>query len=88
METKQVLQGKAIVVCDCGFVYVGDVEYDDKFCVVSNAMNIRKWGTSKGLGELALNGPTENTVLDAVGTVRVPSRAVINIIDTVDALWK
>ena len=87
MEKKQVLEGFAIVVADRGFVYVGDVKSDEQFCVVENARNIRRWGTTKGLGQLALEGPTSDTVLDAVGTVRIPSRAVISIIDSEAAKW-
>lgn len=87
MESKQVLEGFAIVVADRGFVYVGDVRYDESFCIVNNAYNIRKWGTTRGLGELALNGPTGSTEMDKVGTVRIPSRAVISIIDSEAKKW-
>ena len=80
METKTVLQGFAIVVLDRGFVYVGDVACDSDWCVITNAKNIRQWGTTKGLGEL-VNGPTSKTVLDNVGTVRASMRAVISIIE-------
>jgi len=45
------------------------------------------WGTTKGLGELALNGPLPNTKLDVVGTVRAPARAVISMIDTEATKW-
>ena len=87
METKQVLARFAIVVADRAYVYVGDIVYDDRFCVITSARNIRRWGTTKGLGELALEGPKENTVLDLVGTVRIPSHAVISVIDAEAALW-
>jgi hypothetical protein len=80
METKTVLQGFAIAVLDRGFVYVGDVTCDDQWCVITNAKNIRQWGTTNGLGEL-VSGPTSKTVLDQVGTVRAPMRAVISIIE-------
>ena len=80
METKTVLQGFAIVVLDRGFVYVGDVSCDSDWCVIRNAKNIRVWGTTKGLGEL-VGGPTSKTVLDTVGTVRAPMRAVISVIE-------
>ena len=72
MKESTVLEGFAIVVLDRGFVYVGDVRMDDRFCVISGARNIRRWGTTRGLGELALDGPLQHTVLDAVGTVRAP----------------
>jgi len=87
MESKQVLSGFAIVVVDRGFVYVGNVEVTDDWCVVSNAHNIRKWGTRKGLGQLAEEGSQEETVLDRVGVVRIPMRAVISIIDTEVGKW-
>jgi hypothetical protein len=84
MEMNEVLTGFAIVVLDRGFVYVGDVTCDDQWCVIKNAKNIRVWGTTKGLGEL-VSGPTSKTVLDDVGTVRAPMRAVISLID---AKWQ
>jgi len=88
MEQKTVLTGTAIVVCDRGFVYVGNITMDDRFCIIENAHNIRYWGTTRGLGELAANGETDKTKLDPTGTVRVPSRAVINIIETEGKKWK
>ena len=87
METRKVLTGFSIVVLDRGFVYVGDVVHDGEWCAISNAKNIRVWGTTKGLGELALNGPLPNTKLDVVGTVRAPARAVISMIDTEVTKW-
>ena len=87
METKTVMQGAAIVVLDRGFVYVGNVTIDGDWCVIERAQNIRVWGTTKGLGEL-VSGPTKDTKLDPVGTVRAPMRAVISIIDTKAEAWK
>lgn len=76
-----------IVVADRGFVYVGYVEEQENFVKLTNAKNIRIWGTTKGLGEL-VGGPTNNTKLDNVGTIRVPNRAVISIIDVEQSKWK
>ena len=87
MEKKEVLSGYAIVVLDRGFVYVGTAEVDSDWCIITNARNIRAWGTTQGLGELATNGPTESTKLDIIGTVRAPMRAVISIIDTEESKW-
>lgn len=87
MEKKTMLIGFCIVVCDRGFVYVGKMTWDGEFAVVENAKNIRYWGTTRGLGELALNGPTAQTKLDPCGTVRVPCRAVINMLDTEESKW-
>ena len=72
--------GKQIVVLDRGFVYVGDVTIKGDYVHLNNAKNIRRWGTSKGLGEL-LEGPLSNTVTDPVsGTILIPARAVIHFI--------
>ncbi len=87
METKTVLSGFGIVVADRGYVYVGNVNLDDQFAVVTNAKNVRVWGTTKGLGELALCGPTSSTKLDDVGTVRIPMRAIISLIDSEAEKW-
>jgi len=71
--------GTMIVVLDRGFVYVGKVKIDGDYVTISNARNIRYWGTTKGLGEL-VSGPTEKTRLDEVGEVIAPKRAVIHLI--------
>lgn len=68
-----------IVVLDRGFVYVGNVADEGENIRITNCRNIRRWGTTKGLGEL-VNGPTKDTVLDQVGTVLAPKRAVIHYI--------
>ena len=87
MERKTVLSGFAVVVIDRGFVYVGDVVCNDDWCVISNAYNIRVWGTTEGLGELVRSGPTTETKLDAVGVVRAPMRAIISVIDSEASKW-
>ena len=76
-----------IVVLDRGFVYVGRVSHEDGFIVIHDARNIRKWGTTQGLGQLATDGPQPNTELDTVGTVRAPARALISLIDTEANRW-
>ena len=87
METRTIQTGFAIAVVDRGFVYVGECEHDGEWCIIKNAYNIRRWGTTKGLGELALNGPTGATELDVVGTVRIPGQALISLIDTETEKW-
>lgn len=75
-----------IVVLDRGFVYVGAVTIADDFVTIRNAKNVRVWGTTKGLGELA-KGPTSKTVTDPTGTVRAPLRALIAIVDVELGAW-
>ena len=61
---------KRIVVADRGWVFVGSCEDNaDGTVTITGAKNIRRWGTTKGLGEL-VNGPLGDTVTDDYGTVR------------------
>lgn len=73
------IAGQHIAVLDRGFVYVGDAEINGDFLSIKKAKGIRRWGTTKGLGELR-TGPTPQTVLDEVGEVIVPLRALIHLI--------
>lgn len=76
-----------IVILDRGFVYVGDVTIGDQWVTIRNACNVRRWGTSKGLGELAKSGPTANSVIDPAGLVRAPLRALIGMIECEASSW-
>jgi hypothetical protein len=81
-----------IAILDRGFVYVGHITTDvrdgsDKnMMTITGAKNIRLWGTTKGIGEL-VNGPLPSTKLDNVGTVHVPLRALISLIDVDQEKW-
>lgn len=70
-----------IVVCQRGFVYAGNVTKNGDYIVINDAVNIRRWGTSRGLGELAVKGNQPETKADACGTVRVHQLAVVAMID-------
>ncbi len=84
---EEVLSGYAIAVVDRGFVYVGRVESGPEWTVITDARCVRRWGTTNGLGQLALSGPTDTTALDPAGTVRVPRHALITLLDTEATLW-
>ena len=73
--------GMQIVVMDRGFVYAGKVTIENDFVTITEAKNIRRWGTTEGLGELAAKGPLADTKLDPAGTVKAPMRAVIHLIE-------
>ena len=68
--------GKQIVVIDSGFVHVGDCYLDGEMLRIENCVNIRRWGTTKGLGEL-IAGPKKETVADHCGLVLVPIGRVV-----------
>ena len=78
---------KQIVIAQRGWVFVGDVERSGDDVTISNAQCVRRWGTTKGLGELASGGPKSATVLDDVGTVRLHTLAVVAAIDCKDEKW-
>lgn len=71
--------GWVIAVLDRGFVYVGYVVTDREWCHITDAWNVRVWGTELGLGQLVA-GPTSKTKLDRVGNVRVPMHALQHMI--------
>lgn len=75
-----------IAILQRGWVFVGRYSKKDNDCVLENALCIRQWGTTKGLGEL-VNGPTSKTVLDDAGTVRFHEMGVICLIDCNESKW-
>ena len=75
-----------IVIADKGWVFVGSADVSDTWVRLTHAMNIRRWGTQRGLGEL-VQGPLPSTVLDPAGTVDLPMSAVIALIQCNAAAW-
>ena len=78
--------GLQIAVLDRGFVYIGYVETDGEWAYITKGHNIRRWGTTRGLGEL-VNGPTPETKLDPVGRVRVPMTSLQHLIAVEVGPW-
>lgn len=76
-----------IVILQRGWIVVGRVSQDGDQVSVSSASVIRKWGTTKGIGEIALRGPTANTVLDKCGMVRAHQLEIVATIDCEEASW-
>lgn len=74
---------KQIVIAQRGWVFIGQVTELDEHFLIQDCQNIRRWGTTKGLGEIAANGPTTNTILDEMGTVTIHKLSVIARIDAV-----
>lgn len=79
---------KQIVVAQRGWVFIGDVTATDTEIKIENTKNIRRWGTSRGLGQLAAEGPTEETKTDDYGTVSIHPLAVIARIDVTTDKWQ
>jgi hypothetical protein len=76
----QIIGETRIIVADRGWVFVGNCEdHEDGSVTIRNARNIRNWGTTKGLGELA-TGPVPNkTKFDTYGVVRCTPIVQINV---------
>jgi hypothetical protein len=68
-----------IIVADRGWVFVGNCEdHENGSVTITNCRNIRKWGTTAGLGEL-IDGPKSGTVADSYGTVKCMPIATIAV---------
>lgn len=78
---------KQIVVAQRGWVFIGDVSEVDGQVQITNAKNIRRWGTTKGLGQLAIEGPQENTKTDDYGIITLHPLAIITRINVTSEKW-
>lgn len=76
-----------IAIVQRGWVFVGRLSREDHEIVLRDAKTIRRWGTTKGLGEL-WSGPKKDTVLDEAGTVRLHPLQIIATIDVDQKAWE
>lgn len=77
-----------IVILQRGWVVVGRYSQKGEECTLEGAKVVRRWGTSKGLGELAAGGPIEGkTVLDPAPTVRFHALTVVASIACEASKW-
>lgn len=79
---------KQIIVLQRGWIVVGDVEKTETEVKINNCSVIRIWGTSKGLGEIAENGPTDKTKLDACPPVTVHPLTVVLYMNINEDKWQ
>lgn len=77
-----------IVILQRGWVFIGRFEQTGSQCKLTSAYNLRRWGTTKGLGELAKGGPTDDTKLDKVNDVGFHELGVVATIDCDEDVWK
>ena len=78
---------KQIVILQRGWVAIGDYSVKNGECLLTDAAIIRTWGTTKGLGEIAENGPTSTTKIDRCPDMRFHPMTVIARIDVVAEKW-
>lgn len=78
-----------IVILQRGWIIVGRFERNGSDCKLHNASVIRAWGTTKGLGEIAKDGPTSNTKLDPChGLVEFDYLTVVATISCASEKWR
>ena len=77
-----------IVILQRGWVMVGKFSQEGSKCRLDNAAIIRKWGTTKGLGEIAAGGPTPQTVLDRTPPVEFHELTIIATIQCRGEKWE
>ena len=76
-----------IAILQRGWVFVGNYSATDNEVRLDNAQCIRRWGTQKGLGEIAALGPRPDTKLEPHGVVRCHPLAVIATVDCEAEKW-
>lgn len=76
-----------IAILQRGWVMIGRYSEDADMCSLENAYVIRSWGTTKGVGELALNGKQSGTKLDKAGSVTFHKLTTVALIDCVEDVW-
>ena len=80
-------KNKQILVLQRGWVIVGTVKKEGDYLVVEDAAVIRFWGTTKGIGQLALDGVQSGTKIDPCGFVRVHELTCVMAIRCEHASW-
>ena len=82
---------RQIAILDRGFVFVGDVEHvlvnTRPYIKIHNAVKIRRWGTTGGLGQLAMTGATKETILDVYGEIVAPESALVSLITVKEGVF-
>ena len=76
-----------IVILQRGWVIIGRYREEKDEFVCDDSKVIRVWGTTKGIGELALEGPKSNTKLDETGTVRSLKTTIVARINVDESKW-
>ena len=79
---------KKIIVLIQGWVVVGQLEQDGDWYLLINGSVIRRWGTTMGLGELAMKGPLPETKLEPIGLTKFHKDKVIFMTNCSEDKWK
>ena len=77
-----------ICVLHRGWVLIGEYSRKAEFITLKNTHVIRRWGTTKGLGEIAVDGPLSGTVLDKEPECEFHTSQCIRTIKCEVSKWK
>lgn len=77
-----------IVILQRGWVVVGKYYQNGTDCWIESGYVIRSWGTTKGLGELAMYGKKESTKLDEIPITRFHELTVVASMICDKSKWK
>lgn len=76
-----------LVILPRGWVMVGKCKEENNKLFLTDASVVRRWGTTKGLPELANNGPLNGTTLDGKCDMEFPTTAIIAKLKCNKASW-
>lgn len=82
-----------IFILDGEFVYLGKGKKIDcpllgNSIKIEQAYNIRRWGTTKNIGQLATEGKQNETILDYTGTITVPVGRILQVLEMTEQAIK
>lgn len=77
-----------ICVLNHGWILVGMLEKDGDDYLLINGHVVRKWGTTQGLGELAMKGPLPETKLDKIPLAKFNKSQLIFTLNCQEDKWK
>ena len=76
-----------ILVLQRGWVVVGRISREGSQVIFSGGYVVRRWGTTAGIGQLAKEGPLEDTVLDPLDRGSCHELAIVAEIDCEVDKW-
>lgn len=90
MKTKTTKTAKdiRIVILQRGWVMVGAFAKNGADCKLTHANVVRVWGTTRGLGEIAADGPKPGTQLDPCPEIQFHELTVIATIKCEVTKWR
>ena len=82
-DGREAMTGKHLVVADKGFIFVGDIEWQEHpvlgaFLLITNCSNVRKWEHG-GFGGITAGAKTAEATLDECRPQYIPRHAVVSL---------